>query len=55
MIKLAFPIRSAIFIILSKKLGVSLLGPYNQIIRLLVLISERPSCAIISGRGGGVT
>ena len=31
MIKLAFPICSAIFIILSKKLGVSLLGPYKFI------------------------
>ena len=31
MIKLAFPIRSAIFIMLSKKLRVSLLGPYKFI------------------------
>ena len=31
MIKLAFPIQSAIFIILSKKLGVSFLGLYKFI------------------------
>ena len=42
MIKLAFPIRSAIFIMLSKKIGVSLLGPY-KFIKVNLLFSTAKS------------